>query len=344
MVRAAVRFAESGFCPDPLLRAAIRQVCRRRLRELCDDVEEMSEQTTELIRSVSRGPIAVMTDHANEQHYEVPAAFFVLVLGHALKYSSCYWSADTSNLDQAEIEALERTCNGAQLEDGQHILELGCGWGSLTLHMARKFPKSSIVAVSNSASQKRHIAARARALGLDNVEVITADINDFESAQTFDRVVSVEMFEHMRNHRELLKRISRWLGPNGKLLVHVFCGGLQPYLFENRGEDDWMARHFFSGGIMPSDDLLLRFPEHLWVEQTWRWSGRHYARTAEAWLSNLDAHRDEAMCILAKAGAPDPRLAVNRWRIFFLACAELFGFERGNRWWVCHYRFAKRPQ
>jgi cyclopropane-fatty-acyl-phospholipid synthase len=340
LMRYAVGFAESRWCPDMLLRAGIREVCRRRLRSLPSEIEAASALTHAFIESSCRSPIAVETEAANEQHYEVPPEFFELVLGPALKYSSCYWSSATENLAAAEVEALRRTVANAELEDGHTILELGCGWGSLSLHMAKSLPNSRIVAVSNSADQRRFIQKRACDLGIANLEVRTADMNKFEPEERFDRVVSVEMFEHMRNHARLLERISSWLRPGGKLLVHIFCGAPPPYFFEDDNEDDWMARNFFSGGVMPSDDLLLRYQHHMAVEATWRWNGRHYARTAEAWLDNLDHHRQRAEEILRNA--PDPALALRRWRIFFLACAELFGFDDGNRWWVSHYRFVKR--
>ena len=345
-VRLLVRAAERGRLPDAAIRMGIREICRRRLRELADDPEVITRETERFIAHTSRGPIAVATEDANNQHYQVPSGFFELVLGPALKYSCCYWPDEDRTLAEAEKEALERTCANAELADGQRILELGCGWGSLTLHMAARYPEAAIKAVSNSSRQGEFIVSRARERNLDNIEVVTCDINELDAneqlADRFDRVVSVEMFEHMRNHARLMERIAGWLVADGKLFVHLFCSGQQPYAFEDRGADDWMARNFFTGGVMPSDDLLLRYQEHLVLSRQWRWSGQHYRRTADAWLGQLDAHRDEIERLLARLGARDPGVQAQRWRIFFMACSELFGFGGGNRWWVSHYLFDKR--
>ncbi len=342
LVRSSIAAAESGWVPDAAIRAGIREVCRRRLRAVGTEPELASEAVQAFVDAMARGPIAQVPELANAQHYEVPAAFFEAVLGPALKYSCCYWERAGGDLAEAEQASLARTCDNAQLADGQRILELGCGWGSLTLYMAARYPGARIVAVSNSASQRAHITGVARSRGLANVDVVTADINDFAADGAFDRVVSVEMFEHVRNHAALLERIAGWLAPAGKLLVHVFCSGGAPYAFEDDDADDWMARTFFSGGVMPSDDLLLRYQKHLVVERQWRWSGDHYRRTADAWLANLDRVHDAAAAALAGAGEAAPARAIQRWRMFFMACSELFGFDRGRRWWVSHYRFAHR--
>lgn len=301
------------------------------------------EAVEAFVREMDGAAIAPLPHLANAQHYEVPAAFFGLVLGRHRKYSSAWWPAGVTDLDAAEAAALAETCARAGIVDGQDILELGCGWGSLTLWMAEAYPRSRITAVSNSASQREYIQAEARARGLPNVAVLTADMNGFEAAATYDRVVSVEMFEHMRNWRALFGGVHRWLRPGGRFFLHVFCHRSVPYAFEDAGPADWMARHFFSGGIMPSDGLPARFQDRLKLVSRWRWDGRHYARTAEAWLENLDRRRDEVLPVLAATyGARDARLWLQRWRMFFMACAELFGHASGEEWWVSHTLF-ERP-
>jgi len=328
-----------------LVRAGIRRLLRRRKDEIgADDAEAGSMAAEAFIASMDRSPVALLPEKANEQHYEVPADFYAIALGRHRKYSACHWSDDTRGLDIAEARALSMTCRNAQLDNGQEILELGCGWGSLTLWMAASYPGSTITAVSNSASQRDYILGESARLGLDNVNVITADMNSFDTPRRFDRVVSVEMFEHMRNWRLLFGRVSGWLKPDGRFLMHVFVHRSVPYAFEARDDSDWMSRHFFSGGMMPSDDLALRFQEHLGLEQRWRWDGRHYAKTAEAWLANVDSRRDEALAVLARVhGAPQAAQWLQRWRIFFMACAETFGYEQGQQWWVSHYLFRRRP-
>lgn len=338
-----ISLCEQGYIPDHLARFGMRLLMRQRLREEFQDAEQQFERYKQLLQTFSAGPIAIATDKANEQHYEVPAEFFKLSLGKHLKYSSCFWPADTTQLDAAEAAMLELTCQRAQLEPGMDILELGCGWGSVTLWMATNYPGTSITAVSNSASQKAHIIQQCEQRGLDNVRVITADINEFDIEQHFDRVVSVEMFEHVRNHHELMRRIARWLKPSGKLFVHIFCHRVLTYPFESEGEDNWMGRHFFTGGIMPSENYLLNFQHHLLLDEQWRLSGRHYAATANAWLAAMDKNRNRILAIFAEVyGESQAAIWFQRWRMFYMACAELFNFEGGNQWLVGHYRFAKR--
>ncbi|HSP19168.1 MAG TPA: cyclopropane-fatty-acyl-phospholipid synthase family protein, partial [Myxococcaceae bacterium] len=297
------------------------------------------------VEGMAAEELAPSPQAANRQHYEVPAGFFELVLGRHLKYSAGLWKPGVETLDDAEAAMLDLTCRRADLGDGQTVLELGCGWGSLSLWMAARYPASRIVAVSNSQGQGAYIRARAAERGLANLEVRTADMNQFtpgDGAQ-FDRIVSVEMFEHMRNWPELLRRVGGWLAPGGRLFVHVFAHRRFAYPFEVDGDGDWMARHFFTGGIMPAHDLIGRIPGPLEVEESWLVPGTHYARTAEAWLERLEAHRGAALALLRRdLPAGQAKLQLARWRLFFLACAELFGFRGGTEWVVSHHRLRAR--
>ncbi|MBX3729951.1 MAG: class I SAM-dependent methyltransferase [Candidatus Sumerlaeia bacterium] len=325
--------------PDAAIRFGIRALLCQRLAEWEGlSPEARGAHVEHFVRTLRQSPVAVHTRDANEQHYEVPPEFFGLVLGKHRKYSGCLFPPGVRDLDTAEARMLETTCRRARLRDGQRILELGCGWGSLTLWMAEHFPNSRILAVSNSAPQRRHIEQQLAARGLRNVEVRTCDMNAFDPGATFDRVVSVEMFEHMRNIPELFRRVAEWLDPDGLAFLHVFAHREYPYYFETDGDDNWMGRYFFTGGMMPSDALYYRFPEHLTVCRHWVVGGRHYARTADAWLRNLDTNRARVLPILsATYGAAEAERWFHRWRIFFLACAELWGMERGRQWWVSHY-------
>lgn len=335
---------ESGLIPDALIRKGIRALLKQRLREIdADDLEAMADAETAFIRHMDASPIALLPQMANEQHYEVPQKFYQHVLGPHAKYSCCYWPEDADTLEQAELAGLTKTCEHAEIEDGMRILELGCGWGSLTLWIAENFPNCRITAVSNSNSQGEYIRNRAEQMGLDNIDVITADMNDFHIEQLFDRVISVEMFEHMRNYRKLFGRVCNWLEPDGKFFMHIFTHRKAPYLFEDKDESDWMTRFFFAGGMMPSDDLPLHFQDHLKLERRWRWNGQHYQKTSEAWLRNLDEHKDEVWPTLEQTYGKDfARTWFMRWRVFFLSVSELFGYNAGNEWYVSHYLFSER--
>jgi cyclopropane-fatty-acyl-phospholipid synthase len=338
-----INWIERGVVPDTVIRAGIRQLLRQRLQELqLHDPEGCAERKQQFVDSMKVAPIALVPELANEQHYEVPASFFTEVLGQHRKYSCCLWNSGVKDLDQAEQAALELTCQRAGLQDGLKILELGCGWGSLTLWMAEHYPAASIDAISNSASQRAHIEAEARRRGLDNIQVRTVDMNDFYAGKLYDRVVSVEMFEHMRNYQELFSRVHDWLLPGGRFFMHIFAHRSEAYEFVDNGPSDWMSRHFFSGGIMPSDDLPLYFQDRLKLEHHWRISGRHYEQTANAWLARADRNRERILPILRTTyGDSDAAMWLVRWRVFFMACAELFGYRDGSEWGVSHYLFRK---
>ncbi len=340
-----IDLCENGLVPDVLTRYGIRQLCRQRLvEENINDIEKADLRFRRMLEELRQSPIAIETAAANEQHYELPTRFFQLCLGKRLKYSSCFYKTGDETLDEAEVAMLGIYSERAELKDGQHILELGCGWGSLTLWMAEKYPNANITAVSNSATQRLHIEAVCRERGWQHVKVITCDVNTLElDANQFDRVVSVEMFEHMRNYQTLLNRISNWMKPEAKLFVHIFCHRYVMYPFETDGDDNWMGKYFFTGGIMPSADTLLHFQQDMSIQQRWLVSGEHYEKTSNHWLANQDANREEIMQIMKSTyGEKDAKRWFNRWRMFWLSCAELFGLEDGNEWLVAHYLFCKR--
>ena len=342
---ALIDLCERGFVPDFLTRYGIRKLCEQRLRdEHVGDLDRADARFRTLLSELRGSPIAIETAAANEQHYEVPTRFFELCLGKRLKYSSCYYPDGNESLDEAEEKMLALYGERAELKDGLRILELGCGWGSLTLWMAERFPNSRITGVSNSRTQREHIMAQAAVRGLANVEIITTDVNRLDlNAETFDRCVSIEMFEHMRNYDTLLGNIARWLKPGGKLFAHIFCHRSLMYPFEVEGDDNWMGRYFFTGGLMPSADTLLHFQNALRIEQRWVLSGVHYEKTSNHWLENQDRHAEEVHRVLAEAyGAKDAAVWAQRWRMFWMACAELFGYAGGAEWGVAHYRFVKR--
>ena len=340
----AVSWVEQGLVPDRVVRLGIRRLLKERLAEVhASDAEAAEEANQAFIDAMRRAPIALLPEKANEQHYEVPAEFFAAALGPHRKYSSCWWGDGVEDLVQAEAAALRITCERAGLRDGQDVLELGCGWGSLSLWMADRYRNSHVTAVSNSHSQRRYIEEQAQARGLVNLQVITCDINQFDTrAGHFDRVVSVEMFEHLRNWPHVFARVAGWLKPEGRFFMHVFAHRGVPYAFVERDASDWMSRHFFSGGMMPGDDLALNFQDDLRLIKRWRWDGTHYQKTAEAWLRNMDESREALMPLMAATYGDAADAWWQRWRLFFMSVAELFGYENGQQWWVSHYLFARR--
>ncbi len=337
----AIDLAERGWLPDAALRWGMRRICGQRLsEEFAQNLETRDARLKSYLSDWSRGPLAIATDDANDQHYELPPAFFEATLGKHLKYSSAYWPQGVADLDAAEAAMLALTCNRAELADGMDILELGCGWGSLSLWMARHYPNARITAVSNSAPQRSWIMQQAAAESLSNLNVITCDINDFSIEQSFDRVVSVEMFEHLRNHALLFKRIRSWLKDDGKLFTHVFCHRELAYPYEPQGDNDWMAYYFFTGGIMPSYELFLHYQQDLQLDKRWWLNGTHYEKTSNAWLDKLDANREDMLSLFEQHYSPSEAARwVQRWRMFYMAVAELFGYQQGQQWGVGHYLF-----
>lgn len=331
----ANRMAERTPLPDLVTRAGIEMLVGRTRRELAAKPAGFER---DFAQGMGAFPVALHADAANAQHYELPPHFFELTLGPRRKYSCCLYPTGAESLAEAEEIALAQTVAHADLSDGQDILELGCGWGSLTLYMAERFPNARITAVSNSAPQRGHIETQARARRLANVRVITADMNDFAAEGRFDRVVSVEMFEHMANWRTLLGRVRTWLGPEGRLFIHIFTHRSTPYRFDHTNEADWIAQHFFTGGIMPSHGLMRQFPDLFAVEADWTWAGTHYARTADHWLANYDSNAEAISEILRDVYGPEAGVWNRRWRLFYLATSGLFGHAAGKEWGVSHYR------
>lgn len=332
-----------GLVPDFIIRTGIRKLLKDRIKEITPtpphSVEEAKKRFVEMMKS---SPLAVQTRDANEQHYEVPTEFYLYALGRNLKYSCAYFEEGDS-LEAAEVKMLERTVAMAKIRPGDKVLELGCGWGSLTLFMAKKFPGCQITAVSNSTTQKAFIDQKAKERGLTNIRIITNDMNHFDIDEKFDRVVSVEMFEHMRNYEILLSRISKWLNDKGTLFVHIFVHRSTPYLFEVKDDSDWMSKYFFSGGMMPSDDIFTYFQDKFTLKEHVRYNGTHYSKTAEEWLKNTDRNKDQIMKIFREHYGPKEAVKwFEYWRIFFMACSELWKFDDGQEWFVSHYLLEKK--
>ena len=342
MIKTLIDWVEKGRLPDAAVRAGIRKLCRQRLaEEFAHDVERQDQRYHEFLQEIKTSALAIETDKANEQHYEVDAEFYQYALGARRKYSSCYYHGNES-LDEAEENMLDLYVQRGQFVDGQSILELGCGWGSITLYLAERFPGSTITGVSNSNSQRRYIMGQAKERGLSNVNIITCDINELSLDDRYDRVISIEMFEHVRNYQNLFNNIAGWLKDDGKMFVHVFCHRHLMYPFLEEGDDNWMGRYFFSGGQMPAADTFYHFQQRLNIERRWLNSGVHYEKTSNHWLENMDQNKARIMPVFERVYGADAKLWFQRWRIFFMSCAELFGYDNGQQWLVAHYLFSRQ--
>jgi len=340
------RIIDTGISPDFLLKTCVR--IRMFFSGFIKNhkAENIHIRLKEFAEELKKQPVAIRTSEAKKQHYEVPADFFYYALGKHMKYSCCLWedfnrSKGEADLDRAELDMLDLTAERADIKDGMDILELGCGWGSFSIYLATRFPGCKITCVSHSASQKEWIDSRTDALDIDNISVVTADMNDFNANSSYDRIVSIEMFEHMRNYGEIFRRINSWLKPEGRAFIHIFTTQGLPYFFDADNDNDWMARNFFAGGMMPSVDLIQCFDDHLKVEKTWKLSGRHYQKTLLSWLVKMDSHKSEIMRIFKETYGDDANIWWNRWRMFFLSCAVVFGYRNGEIWGVTHYLLKK---
>jgi cyclopropane-fatty-acyl-phospholipid synthase len=344
MYNLAYNIMAKNLIPDPFIRWGIRKLCKKRLvDEKAHKLETSRENFYDFIDELKSSSIAKETDAANEQHYEVPSEFYTLCLGENLKYSSSLFKNKNESLHEAENNMLELYIKRSGVVDGDEILDLGCGWGSLSLHLAKKFPNSKITGLSNSSTQKTHINHQAQLRGISNLEIVTGDINKVELNKTFDKILSIEMFEHMRNYKDLFKKVANWLKADGKVFLHVFCHKEIAYPFEVKDESDWMSKYFFTGGIMPSEDLFFHFQEDLKISKHWRVNGKNYQLTSEKWLENITQNKKRTLELLANTYGKDKALEKwVQWRVFFMACAELFGYNKGNEWFVSHYLFEKQ--
>ena len=342
LISSFISLSERGYIPDFLIRFGIRALLKQRLiQNNKARKSNHSDPLDKFVKMMDQSPIALNTQDANEQHYEVPSDFFKLSLGPQLKYSCCLYEQG-SDLSKAETDALDVTTERAELSDHMNILELGCGWGSLTLFMARKYSNSIITAVSNSSTQKIWIDNRASELGLKNINVITSDMRDFSIDTQFDRIISIEMFEHMRNYRQLYRRIATWLKPNGKFFKHIFTHRDFPYLYEIKSDADWMSKYLFTGGMMPSENLPDQFQEDLLLEKKWHWNGQNYYHTCNDWLRLMDTNEKQIKILFNQSyGEKNSTIWFNRWRIFYMSCAELFAYNSGEEWFITHYLFSK---
>lgn len=330
---------EKNLLPDSVVRIGIRRLLAHRRRDEAAATEAEGGAGLQRFAAALRTmPIAVNTRESKEQHYEVPTEFYQRVLGPRLKYSCCWFERGKETLAEAEEAMLRLYVERAQIADGQNILELGCGWGSLSLWLAERFPRARILGVSHSRTQKAYIDHEAARRGLRNLTILTCDMNDFSFPEAqYDRVVSVEMFEHMKNWPRLLEGIARSLKAEGKFFLHIFTHREFAYHFVARDATDWMSRHFFTGGMMPSENLIGQFQDELRIESHWRLSGRHYQRTAELWLANMDANRASLWPVFEATYGREAARWWSYWRVFFMSCAELWGYRGGEEWTVSHY-------
>lgn len=333
-------FISRGLIPDSLLRRGVRNQGRQRLQMMKNT--DLKQEYLTFLKQASSGKIAVHTDDANNQHYEVDSEFFQYCLGKNLKYSSCYWNDDTSSLDEAEDIMLDLYCKRAKIEDGMTILDVGCGWGSLSLYLAQKYPKSKITGVSNSNSQRKFIEKLGYERNLHNLNIVTKDINSFDTNKKFDRIISIEMFEHTKNSKILMDSINKWLSPDGLFFMHVFAHKYNPYYFDTEQKNAWMAKYFFTGGMMPNHDLFRDLESDLNYQKSWMLSGTHYEKTSNAWLDKMDSNKTKILELFRRNNSNSvAKKKFYFWRLFFIACAEIFGYNGGSEWIISHHLFKK---
>ena len=343
MSNLGIKLIELGVIPESILRVAIKKLIQKRLLEIPVNSEVRKSQKANFIEELQSSPIALSTKIANEQHYEVPPAFFQEIMGAHLKYSCGLFDKNTISLDEAEENMLQLYIERLDIKNNQKILDLGCGWGSFSLYAAAKFPNSTFVAVSNSNDQIEFINNTAAARSLENIKAIKQDMNNLSLDESFDRIISIEMFEHMRNYGALLKKLRNHLHNDGKMFVHIFTHRDHPYPYEVRGPSDWMSKYFFTSGLMPSHDIFSYFEEDLVVEQSWKINGSHYARTCNLWLENHYKNKKTILDIFT-GHYPNPRQWFVRWQLFFLACEKLFAYNEGKEWFVSHYLLVPKEE